>query len=175
MGLVLEGYGPVGEKRTKDLAGRPVEAKASFPGGGEGTGLAGLREYVRAHRQGDFLDNLARKLLAYGLSRSLTLSDEPTIREMRARLERDEYRFDSLIEGVVTSKQFPQQTDAHLPSPCGKALNAPIDRSSKTGRHSLSRRAVLRGAGWWWACPGWSRCPPGRGRPRPPPGPSAWW
>jgi hypothetical protein len=106
MGLVLEGYGPVGEKRTKDLAGRPVEAKASFPGGGEGTGLAGLREYVRAHRQGDFLDNLARKLLAYGLSRSLTLSDEPTVAQMTAELERDEYRFDSLIESVVTSRQF---------------------------------------------------------------------
>ncbi len=107
MGLVLEGYGPVGEKRTKDLAGRPVEARASFPGGGgEGTGLQGLREYVRTHRQADFLDNLARKLLAYGLSRSLTLSDEPTIVDMRTKLERDGYRFDSLIESVVTSHQF---------------------------------------------------------------------
>jgi hypothetical protein len=106
MGLVLEGYGPVGEKRTKDLAGRPVEAKATFPGGGEGTGLAGLRAYVRDHRQADFLDNLARKLLAYGLSRSLTLSDEPTIVEMRGKLERDEFRFDSLVESVVTSRQF---------------------------------------------------------------------
>jgi hypothetical protein len=107
MGLVLEGYGPIGEKRAKDLAGRPVEATASFPGGrGEGTGLAGLREYVRSHRQSDFLDNLARKLLAYALSRSLTLSDEPTIQEMRARLERDGYRFDSLVESIVTSKQF---------------------------------------------------------------------
>src|SRR5439155_7228962 len=31
-GLVFEGYGPVGERRVKDLGGRPVEAHASFPG-----------------------------------------------------------------------------------------------------------------------------------------------
>ena len=106
LGLVLEGYGPIGEKRTQDLAGRPVEAKGSFPGGGEGEGLAGLREYVRTKRQDDFLDNLSRKLLAYGLGRSVMLSDEATVKQMRAKLARDGFRFGSLIESVVTSRQF---------------------------------------------------------------------
>ncbi len=32
-GLAFEGYGPVGERRTKDLAGRPVDTRATFPGG----------------------------------------------------------------------------------------------------------------------------------------------
>ena len=31
LGLAFEGYGPVGELRTKDLAGRPVDAGATFP------------------------------------------------------------------------------------------------------------------------------------------------
>jgi hypothetical protein len=106
LGLVLEGYGPIGEKRTQDLAGRQVDAKGSFPGGGEGEGLAGLREYVRTKRQDDFLDNLARKLLAYGLGRSVMLSDEATVKQMRAKLARDGFRFGSLIESVVTSRQF---------------------------------------------------------------------
>jgi hypothetical protein len=106
MGLVLEGYGPIGEKRTQDLAGRPVEARAAFPGGSEGDGLAGLREYVRTKRQDDFLDNLARKLLAYGLGRGAMLSDEATIKQMRARLARDGFRIGSLVESVVTSRQF---------------------------------------------------------------------
>ena len=31
LGLVFEGYGPIGERRDKDLAGRPVDVSATFP------------------------------------------------------------------------------------------------------------------------------------------------
>ena len=30
-GLVFEGYGPIGEARTQDLAGRPIDNRQSFP------------------------------------------------------------------------------------------------------------------------------------------------
>jgi hypothetical protein len=106
MGLVFEGFGPVGERRTLDLAGHPVDAHAVFPGGAEGTGLDGLRAYIRDRRQGDFVDNLCRKLLAYALGRSLMLSDDPTIEAMRAKLAANDYRFDTLVESIVTSPQF---------------------------------------------------------------------
>lgn len=106
LGLVFEGYGPIGERRTRDLSGRAVDASATFPGGSSGTGVEGLRTYVRTHRQDDFIDNLSRKLLVYALGRSLMLSDEPTVEAMRAKLARDGYRFDSLIESIVTSTQF---------------------------------------------------------------------
>ncbi len=106
LGLALEGYGPVGERRTHDLAGRPVDARAAFPGGVEGDGLDGLRAYIRAHRQNDFAGNLARKLMAYALGRSLILSDEPAIDAMRAKLAANGYRFNTLIESIVTSPQF---------------------------------------------------------------------
>jgi hypothetical protein len=105
-GLVFEGYGPVGERRTKDLAGRPVDASATFPGGSVGSGLPGLRDYVRARRQDDFVENLCRKLLAFALGRGLLLSDEPTLKAMQAKLVRDGYRFASLIASVVLSPQF---------------------------------------------------------------------
>ena len=75
-GLAFEGYGPVGETRTKDLAGRPVDTSATFPGGVQGLGLGGVQTYIHEHRQKDFVDGLARKLLAYSLNRSLQLSDE---------------------------------------------------------------------------------------------------
>ena len=106
LGLVFEGYGPVGERRTTDLIGRAVDVSATFPGGTTGSGIDGLRAYVRQHRQGDFVDNLSRKLLAYALGRSLILSDDLLIDSMRARLVKDNYRFDSLIESIVSSKQF---------------------------------------------------------------------
>ena len=106
LGLVFEGYGPVGERRTEDLSGRPIDASATFPGGGSGTGLDGLRNYVRRHRQDDFADNLSRKLFAYALNRSLMLSDEPAIAATRAALAGNGYRFDTLVERIVTSSQF---------------------------------------------------------------------
>jgi hypothetical protein len=105
-GLVFEGYGPVGEARTKDLAGRPVDTNADFPGGGKGAGLEGVEAYIREHRQTDFVDNLSRKLLAYALNRSLQLSDESTVERMETKLPAKEYRFDFLVETIVTSPQF---------------------------------------------------------------------
>jgi hypothetical protein len=106
LGLALEGYGPVGERRTVDLSGRAVDASAAFPGGTTGAGIDGLRAYVRGHRERDFVDNLSRKLLAYALGRSLILSDDLLIESMRTALAKNNYRFDSLIESIVTSKQF---------------------------------------------------------------------
>jgi hypothetical protein len=106
LGLVFEGYGPIGERRSRDLAGRPVDSRAVFPGGSEGAGLEGLQDYIRAHRQKDFLDNLSRKLLAYALGRSLQLSDEPAIEMMQTTLAANGYRFTPLVEAIVRSPQF---------------------------------------------------------------------
>ncbi len=106
IGLAFEGYGPVGETRTKDLGGHPVDTHATFPGGSTGAGLEGLRAYIQADRRGEFLDNLCRKLLAYALGRTLIPSDDRTIEAMRARLDGDSGRFSALVETVVTSPQF---------------------------------------------------------------------
>jgi hypothetical protein len=106
LGIVFEGFGPIGERRDKDLAGRAVDTSATFPDGGDRAGFDGLREYIQARRQDDFVSGLSRRLLAYGLGRSLTLSDELLIEQMREKLVKDDYRFDSLIESIVTSPQF---------------------------------------------------------------------
>jgi hypothetical protein len=105
-GLAFEGYGPVGERRTHDLAGRAVDAHAVFPGGSEGTGAEGVLAYIRAHRQDDFTDNLSRKLLVYALGRSLILSDDLEVERMKRALVANGYRFSALVEEIVTSPQF---------------------------------------------------------------------
>jgi hypothetical protein len=105
-GLAFEGYGPVGEHRTKDLAGHPVDTHAVFPDGNQGDGLAGLKAYIRDHRQNDFVDNLCRKLLAYSLGRSLQLSDDPLIEQMKSRMPAEGYRFEPLVDAIVSSSQF---------------------------------------------------------------------
>jgi hypothetical protein len=105
-GLVFEGYGPIGERRDVDLSGRPVNARANFPGGGEGAGLTGLRSYIRQHREQDFLDNLCRKMLAYALGRSLIPSDDPLVDQILSKLAADNDRIGSVVETIVTSSQF---------------------------------------------------------------------
>lgn len=109
IGLAFEGYGPVGERRSVDLGGRPIDVQAQFPDGGEGAGLEGLLDYLREYRQDEFIDNLCRKLFSYALGRTLILSDNPTIEEMKTRLAADGFRMQSLIESIVTSPQFLNQ------------------------------------------------------------------
>jgi hypothetical protein len=106
VGLVFENFGPIGERRTKDLGGRAVEIAAMFPDGKERKGIQGLQAYLKEKRQDDFVDNLCKKLLAYGLGRSLQLSDRKTLEAMKANLATDEHRFGSLVESVVMSPQF---------------------------------------------------------------------
>jgi len=124
-GLAFEGYGPVGEARTKDLAGRPVDTAVTYPGGFDGTGLTGLKTFIQAHRQKEYVANLSRKLLAYALNRSLQLSDESLVDRMQSQ-----YRFDSLIETIVTSPQF---LNKRTPQPSTNAIaaNAPATLPSR--------------------------------------------
>jgi hypothetical protein len=106
VGLAFEGYGPIGERRDRDLGGHPIDARATFSDGSEGMGLDGLRGYLAQRRQDEFVENLCRNLLAYALGRGLLPSDEATIQHMRGRLAADGYRIGSLVESIVTSSQF---------------------------------------------------------------------
>ncbi len=47
VGLVFEAFGPVGERRSRDLGGRPVNTTATFPDGKDRSGLPGLRVFAR--------------------------------------------------------------------------------------------------------------------------------
>jgi hypothetical protein len=106
IGLVFEGYGPIGERRERDLGGHPVEAKATFPDGTEGEGLEGLRRYLAGQRREEFVANLCRKLFVYALGRGLLLSDEPVLESMQRRLAADGYRFGGLVDSIVSTPQF---------------------------------------------------------------------
>jgi len=105
-GLALENFGPIGERREYDLAGRRTEAIAALPGGVQASGAAGVREYIRQHRQDDYVNTVSRKLWAYALNRSPILPDDVLLQQMRAQLPANGYRFNSLVETIVTSSPF---------------------------------------------------------------------
>jgi len=106
IGLVFEGYGPIGEQRQNDLGGKPVNSLATFPDGKDRRGLDGLRQYLLEQRRSEFVENFDRKLLSYALGRGLLMSDQATLDQMRASSTSSEHRFESVIDAIITSPQF---------------------------------------------------------------------
>ena len=106
IGLIFENFGPIGELRSLDLGNRTVQTNAIFPDGTPGDNLDDLRKYLRDNREQDFVDNLCRKLLSFGLGRTLLLSDDLLVDAMKQKLQDDEYKLRSLIESIVLSPQF---------------------------------------------------------------------
>jgi hypothetical protein len=132
-GLAFEGYGPVGSARTKDLAGRPIDASTTYPGGVNGDGVAGLKSFIRDHRQDNFISNLARKLMAYALNRSPQLSDEALVDKMKTNLTADGYKFRALVDTIVLSPQFLNRRIAEAPT----AVSTPAPQPEKPGQPKL--------------------------------------
>ena len=109
LGFALEGFDPLGRRRDRDLAGRPIEVRAVVSDGPEQVefeGIDGLRKYLLEHRREELLNNFCRKLLGYALGRAVELSDGALLREMREELEKNGYRFSSAVITIVSSKQF---------------------------------------------------------------------
>ncbi len=109
LGLAMEGFDAIGRRRTADSAGRPIDDLAPLPGGKNARGIPGLIEYIRSHRRDDFANHLCRRFLGYALGRSVILSDQPLLDEMRRQLDANDQRFSALFETVVLSPQFRTQ------------------------------------------------------------------
>lgn len=109
LGMALEGFDPIGRARSNDLAGRPIDDTAHFPGGETGKGIPGLIDYIEKHRRQEFVQTFCRKFLGYALGRSVLLSDQPLLNEMEAALEANNYRISVLFDTVLRSPQFRMQ------------------------------------------------------------------
>ncbi len=103
IGFSLENYDAIGRWRTHD--GKfPIDASGTL-NGAQLNGAADLKALLRT-RQDEFVGCLTEKLLTYALGRGLERSDKPVVRSISRNLARDEYRFSSLILGIVESLPF---------------------------------------------------------------------
>ena len=109
LGFALENFDGVGTFRSVTETGAPVDAKGSFPTGGEFEGLGGLRAFILGHREA-FVETFIEKLLAYALGRELEVYDLPTVRKIQQRAASADYRWSSIITGIVTSTPFGMRT-----------------------------------------------------------------
>jgi hypothetical protein len=103
LGFALENYDAVGRWRTSE-GGSPVDTSGNLPDGREFKGAGGLQQALLS-RPELVVTGLTEKLLTYALGRGLEPYDAPAVRKV-VREARGDFRFSSLIVGVVNSIPF---------------------------------------------------------------------
>ncbi|MBA3845246.1 MAG: DUF1592 domain-containing protein [Planctomycetes bacterium] len=104
LGFGFENYDAIGRWRDSDGAGA-IDSTGMLPNGMTFSGPVELKKLFLG-RGRDFARSLTEKMLTYALGRGLEECDAPTVDAIVARLERDEWRFSSLILGIVESYPF---------------------------------------------------------------------
>jgi hypothetical protein len=104
LGFGFENFDAIGRWRERD-GRKPIDAAGQLPSGQQFDGAAQLVQ-ILAEQKREFGEALARKLLTYALGRGLQPYDDCAIQDLVNRLEKDDYRFSSLVFGIVTSDPF---------------------------------------------------------------------
>jgi mono/diheme cytochrome c family protein len=107
LGLALENFNAVGQFRTNDPDTlTPIDATGQLPDGTKINGLDDLREALVKRPDHQFAQTLTENLLTYALGRSLDYHDMPTVRRIVRQAAADDYRFKSIVSGVIASDAF---------------------------------------------------------------------
>ena len=110
MGLAMENFDAVGAWRALD-AGQPIDATGVTNDGTRLDGIPTLRDFTVAN--GDvFVQAVTERLLTYALGRGVEYEDMPLVRSITRNAAEDEYRFSSLLMGVIESPAFTMNVKA---------------------------------------------------------------
>ena len=104
LGFGLENFDAIGAWRTKD-GQFPINASGTLPDGRSFEGPQGLESILKAQPDA-FAECLTRKLLIYALGRGLEPYDDPAVKKIVKDVAMDNYRFSSLVLGIVKSELF---------------------------------------------------------------------
>src|SRR5262249_41026083 len=110
IGFAMENFDAVGRWRDHD-SGKPIDVSSKLPDGTMVDGLNGVKDVVLKDPD-RFAGAIAEKLLMYAAGRNVQYFDAPTIRKIVRDAKADNYKFASLVLGVVKSEPF-QTRRAH--------------------------------------------------------------
>ncbi len=105
IGFALEKFDGIGGWRTTD-ANTPIDSSWALPDGTGFQGPAGLRKVLLLKRSEQFVATATEKLLTYALSRGVEYYDMPVIRKILREAAPGDYRWSSLVLGIVKSTPF---------------------------------------------------------------------
>jgi hypothetical protein len=105
VGFSLENFDAVGHWRDLEVEDQPVDATGALPGDKEFRGIDGL-EAALLRRPELFVATLTENLLTFALGRGVEYYDAPAVRKIVNEAKKEDYRFSSLILGIVKSVPF---------------------------------------------------------------------
>jgi hypothetical protein len=108
IGFAMENFDAVGAWRTRD-AGQLIDATGELSDGTKVDGVVTLRKAL-VSRPELFSGTMTEKMLIYALGRGLDYRDMPAVRAILRDASRTNYRFSTLILGVVHSTPFQMRT-----------------------------------------------------------------
>jgi mono/diheme cytochrome c family protein len=105
LGFALENYDAVGTFRTRAEDGLPIDASGQLLDGTKISGASDLKKALLSH-PADFAATFSEKMMTYALGRGVEYYDQPAIRAITREASQSNYKFSSLILGIVRSMPF---------------------------------------------------------------------
>src|SRR2546426_4071997 len=107
MGFALENFSADGSWRNKDGGdgGVPIDATVELYDGQQVQGPVGLRTALLRYSP-QFVGMVTEKLMTYGLGRGVEYYDMPVIRQIVRDASKNNYKFSSIVVGIVKSAPF---------------------------------------------------------------------
>jgi mono/diheme cytochrome c family protein len=106
LGFALENFDTIGSYRTMDRFTRTkIDAGGKLVDGTVVNGPTDLRNALLQHPE-QFTQTFTEKLMTYALGRGVEYFDMPGIRKIVKDSKRDNYRFSSIVTGIVSAPAF---------------------------------------------------------------------
>jgi hypothetical protein len=109
MGLALENFDAIGKWRTMDVtAQEPIDASTMLPSGVPVNGAAELSAQL-SDQPVTFAGAFTEKLMTYALNRQLEYFDMPQVRAVVRGAAKNNYKFSSIVLGIINTRAFREQ------------------------------------------------------------------
>ncbi|HVJ30688.1 MAG TPA: DUF1592 domain-containing protein, partial [Gammaproteobacteria bacterium] len=113
VGFAMENFDAIGRWRTEEL-GVPIDATGRLVDGTEIDGMVDLRNALLKYSD-RFVQTTTEKLMTYALGRGVEYYDMPTVRAIARGAAKNDYRFSSIIMGIVESDAFQKRAAEEAP------------------------------------------------------------
>lgn len=108
-GIAFEDFDAVGSFRTKTPQGKPADSLSQLVSGEELAGMEGLKRYLLAERQDQFVRALVHKLTTYALGRPLAFADRAAVDQITSRVRKEGDGLSTIVRSIVLSPLFRNQ------------------------------------------------------------------
>jgi hypothetical protein len=121
LGFAFENFDAIGRWRTTS-AGSAVDASGALPDGTKFDGVPGLLQLLLQHRD-QFVGTFTERLLTYAIGRGLEHYDAPAVRGIVRGAAPGNFRFASIVTGIVASTPFQMRAASGAAAPVRVAGN----------------------------------------------------